>query len=138
MKKLIVLLLLAAFPAWGTWKPEYGKEPQAVQDWFSTAAPPVVGAARLGISSCCEKSERFVTKFVGGPNDSWAYYTNPACVTVGCPLAPIPDDVIETNGIHSLNPKDDNLPQFQEMRRQGVLFIWQGKPTCFWPPEGGI
>lgn len=130
-----ILLCAAIFPASATWKPEYGKNPAAVQEWFKQAAPPLAGAARLGIGRCCERAERLMTKFVAGAAGDWSYYPDPNCTHAGCALLPIPNDVVHNEPIRALDPKDNDLPEFQAMRREGVLFIWNGAPSCFWPPD---
>lgn len=134
---LAVVVVLAA-PVKATWKPEYGKEPQAIQNWFKAAKPTPVAGARLGIWYCCEQAERLVTRFVASAAGEWSYYPDPNCSHKGCALLPIPNDVVQNEPIRALDPKDNDLPQFAQMRREGVLFIWQGKPTCFWPPEPSI
>lgn len=121
-----------------TWKPEYSKVPQPVIDWFK--AQLVKGGAkghayqRLGIVECCEHAERLRTKFVAIPGQEWMYYPDPNCITKGCMLLPIPDDVTHEEEIHALKPEDDNLPEFIEMRKEGVIMIYNGQPSCFWPP----
>lgn len=124
-------------PAHATWRPEYAKNPQAVRDWFVAATPTKAAGARLGIATCCEQAERLMTRFVGAGTE-WSYYPDPDCAHKGCKLLPIPNDVVHEEPIRALDPADNDLPEFKAMRREGVLFIWNGKPTCFWPPEGGI
>jgi hypothetical protein len=133
-----IVLIVTANTAGATWKPEYKNNPQAVQDWFQAAKPPLTGAARLGISLCCNDAERLMTKFVPSRNGDWSFYPDPACTHAGCKLLPIPNDVVHDDTVHAIDPKDDALPEFEAMRREGVLFIWQGKPSCFWPPRSGI
>jgi hypothetical protein len=120
-----------------TWKPSYGESPAAVQQWFRSAEIMPAARARLGVYTCCEQAERLMTKFVGTGTE-WSYYPDPNCTHNGCALLPIPNDVVHEEPIRAIDPKDDDLPEFQAMRSEGVLFIWNGKPTCFWPPEGGI
>ena len=134
----LLFLDLALKPAAATWKPEYGKSPLAVQDWFKGARTTPQAALRLNFSYCCEQAERLRTKFIGRANGEWSYYPDPGCTKTGCALLPIPNDVIHDDPIKANDPKDDNLPEFEAMRREGVLFIYGGRPTCFWPPEGGI
>jgi hypothetical protein len=74
-------------------------------------------------------------KFVADAEGDWSYYPDPKCTTKECPLTPIPNDIVHQDGIHALNPYDDRLPEFDQMRREGVLFIYQDQPACFWPPE---
>lgn len=134
----LIAFLELVLPAHATFQPEYAKSPQAVRDWFATAETTRAVTIRLGIHTCCAQSERLMTKFVGGAGNDWSYYTDPSCTHKGCALLPIPNDVVHDEPIKALNPADNDLPEFKEMRREGVLFIWNGVPTCFWPPEGGI
>lgn len=129
---LLALAFCSIRPVHATWKPEYALEPQAVQDWFANANMPHCQGAGC---SCCKTAERFMTKFVATKGNEWSYYTDANCTHKGCELKPIPDEVVHDEEIHAADPKDDALPQFQEMRQQGVLFIFYGKPRCFWPPE---
>lgn len=130
----LVLLLILVTPAYATWKPQYDKNPEPVKEWFVAATPTKAAGARLGIATCCEQAERLMTKFVGAGTE-WSYYPDPNCTHAGCSLLPIPNDVVHEQPIKALDPKDDGLDEFKAMRREGVLFIWNGKPTCFWPPE---
>lgn len=75
------------------------------------------------------------TKFVGEKGKEWSYYPDPNGMVKGCTLLPIPDWVTHDEDIHVLNGYDDRLPEFNQMRREGVLFIYKDKPSCFWPPE---
>jgi hypothetical protein len=126
-----------------TWKPEYAKNPPAVTAWFKEARVPggcdnsqkAKAWNRLGICGCCEHADRLKTKFVADAEGEWSYYPNPECTTKECPRKPIPNDIVHQDGIHALNPYDDRLPEFDQMRREGVLFIYEGQPACFWPPE---
>jgi hypothetical protein len=126
-----------------TWKPEYAKNPPAVTAWFKEARVPggcdnsqkAKAWNRLGICGCCEHADRLKTKFVADAEGDWSYYPGPGCPTKGCPLKPIPNDIVHQDGIHALNSYDDPLPEFDQMRREGVLFIYQDQPACFWPPE---
>lgn len=114
-----------------TYKNEYAKNPPAVSAWFKEAH--VKGACDA--SGCCEFADRLHTKFVGEKGKEWFYYPDPNCTTKGCQLLPIPDWVTHEDGIHALNGYDDTLPEFNRMRREGVLFIHRDKPSCFWSPE---
>jgi hypothetical protein len=53
----------------------------------------------------------------------------------GLPTSAHPDWVTHDEGTHGLNGFDDTLPEFDPMRREGILFIYKGKPSCFKPPE---
>jgi hypothetical protein len=128
------VLILIAIPAAATWKPEYGASPPAVQSWFRQAQVTQEAQKRIHFQNCCDQSDRFDTQFRVDRNtagDSWYFREGDKWVR-------IPDDVIHYDQIRAANPKDDALPEFEQMRREGVLFIYGGKPTCFWPPEGGI
>lgn len=142
---LVATLFIWAFltVARATWKPEYASNPPAVTAWFKEAR--VAGGCdssdkarawhRLGICGCCENADRLRTKFVAAASGDWSYYPDPNCTTKGCALKPIPDDVVHEDEIHAANGFDDTLPEFDAMRREGVLFIYQGEPSCFWPPD---
>jgi len=134
----IVLLFVAVVAANATWKPEFATSPPAVREWFKGAITTPAARQRLGIYHCCEQAERLRTKFVLSAGHDWSYYPNPECVTAGCELRPLPNDIVHEDPIRALDPADDGLPEFQAMRREGVLFIWNGNPSCFWPPESGI
>jgi hypothetical protein len=129
-----LIFISATLPAAATWKQEYGKSSLAVQEWFKNAELPKEGQKRLHFVKCCDQSDRFKTTFSvdrSTAGDAWFYEVDGKWVR-------IPDDVIHSDEIHARNPQDDSLPEFQQMRREGVLFVYNGKPTCFWPPEGGI
>lgn len=97
------------------------------------------GSTSLPWISCCDHADRLRTKFVGtGNGDVWYYYPDPTCTHKGCRLVRIPDDVIHPEEIKALDPKDDQLPEFDQMREEGVLMIFAGQITCFWPPQTGI
>lgn len=141
--RVSVILSLMTLSTQATWKPDYAKNPPAVTAWFKEAR--VAGGCdssakakawhRLGICGCCEKADRFKTKFVAQATGDWSYYTDPNCTAKGCPTRSIPNDIVHQEGIHALNGSDDALPEFDQMRREGVLFIYNGQPACFWPPE---
>lgn len=117
-----------------TWKREYANTPQAVQQWFRSARLTDAARKRFGFQNCCDQSDRYETRFrvdKQTAGDAWFYQVDGNWVR-------IPDDVIHSDEIHAKDPKDDALPEFEQMRREGVLFIYDGKPTCFWPPQGGI
>lgn len=136
--RVLVCLLLLVTVAHATWKPEYSQSPPSVQEWFRAAPLTNEAKKHFPFPVCCEQAERLMTKFVGHRGGEWSYYPDPNCTTAGCKLLPIPDYVVHEDPIRALNPKDDGLIEFEEMRRQGVLFIYQGVPTCFWPPEPSI
>lgn len=127
---------ISVSPGHATYKPEYDKNPEAVKEWFKMARTTPQAGQRLDIYYCCEQAERLRTKFVASKNGEWAYFPDPNCVTSNCKTMTIPNDIVHSEGIKAKNLDDDKLPQFDAMRREGVLFIYNGVPTCFWPPEG--
>lgn len=132
--KSALILIAATLPALATWKPEYAATPLVVQQWFRNAETTKESRKRLTFNKCCDHSDRYETKFKvdrSTAGDSWYFLVDGEWVR-------IPDDVIHDDEIHASNPKDDALPEFAQMRREGVLFIYNGQPTCFWPPQGGI
>lgn len=134
----LIVGLIMVHPAGATWKPEYAKNPQAVQDWFRAQMLTPEAQKHFVFTSCCDDAERLMTKFVGSPGHEWSYYPDPACDHAGCKLLPIPHYAEHIEGISALNPKDDNLPEFEAMRAEGILMIYAGEVTCFWMPEGSI
>ena len=124
-----------------TYKPEYDKVPDAVKSWFE--AQHVKGPCdqsgmayhKLGICGCCKNADRLMTKFVANKDQQWSYYPDPACTVKGCTLLPIPDYITHDEGIHAENPLNERMPEFEQMRREGVLFVYRGQAACFYPPE---
>jgi hypothetical protein len=130
---LIIAICVMAAPAAATWRPEYAKSPPSVQQWFKDAPVTAVGQRRLGFKNCCDQSDRFDTQFRvdrASAGDSWYFRDDKGN------WQRIPDDVIHDDEIHAAKAEDDALPEFEQMRREGVLFIYGGRPTCFWPPQG--
>ncbi len=131
---LAIAGVLLVAPAGATWKPEYGSSPPSVHAWYRHAQVTEAARGRFGFQNCCDKSDRFETKFRvdrATAGDAWYYLVDGQWVRIA-------DDVIHSDEIHAIDPKDDALPEFEQMRREGVLFIYNGNPTCFWPPQGGI
>jgi len=140
---VLMAIVFGVCVTWGgkaaaTYKPEYAKNPPSVQEWFKSAQLTPQARARLFIAGCCEHADRLRTKFVPRSDGEWSFYPDPNCTAAGCQLLPIPSDTIHEDTIRAFDPKDDGLPEFDAMRREGVLFIWNGQVTCFWPPEPGI
>jgi len=124
-------------PAQATWKPEYAKENPKVIEWFKTAKLTPAAYKRLHYDNCCEKADRLMTKFVPPADkygeDRWFYYADPNCTIKGCKLVLIPSDTIHYEGFPKA--KDGEEDPFKQLKIEGVLFIYYGKVTCFWPPE---
>lgn len=139
-RNLIRLFVLISMfgAANATYKPEFKDAPLPVQQWFQIQGLTPSAAKRLHIVTCCDHADRFKTKFVATGDGHWYYYADQLCQKEGCKLTQIPDDTIHQEGIQAINPKDDDLPEFKQMRAEGVLMIWNGQITCFWPPQTGI
>lgn len=79
-------------------------------------------------ASCCDHTDRVQTQFRVGKgahgDDEW-WFLDPKDNTWKI----IPRSVIHEEA-------DPTMPL--QLRTEGVLFIYFGIPTCFWPPEGGI
>ena len=78
-------------------------------------------------TSCCDHTDRVQTQFrvdKSTGKDQW-WWLDPKDSTWKL----IPEDIIHEE-------YDPSMPE--QLRREGVLFVYQGKPTCFWYPEGGI
>ena len=106
------------------WKPEYGAQPQSVQNWYKEQKMTDETWKRLGSpswKSCCDGGDVFKTQFrVGKDNsDQWWYLTKAGV------WKQVPPDVIHW-GEHAPSG-------------QATLFIrWTGQELCFYPPEEGI
>lgn len=115
------ILATLIVPSEARWKPEYASQPQEVRDWYASRQLTEAARARFGFQSCCDKSDVVDTKFkvnktTGG--DEWFWWD-------GKSWQQVPPDIIH---------KDENAPG-----GQAVLFaLPDGRPTCFYPPEGGI
>lgn len=101
---------------------------------------------RLNLRGCCDEADRLKTKFIPSRDGDWSYYPDPECTRAGCPLLPIPSDVLEytpiappPGSLTGLSQAEiaDVLAIFARMRMEGVLFIHKGRPSCFWPPQHG-
>jgi len=130
----LVAFLLGATEAGATWKPEYANQHPNVSKWFQDAQLTPAAKRRLKYDDCCKNADRLRTKVIPAKDrdgeDVWLYYANPNCIKNGCKLAVIPADTIH----------DDPIPggsEFAQLRAEGVLFIYDGKVTCFWKPEAG-
>lgn len=128
---VLVVLMTGAFwnSAWSTWAPT-GKEDPATKRWFEQAKLTPEACARLMIASChcCAKADRFKTEFrtereqspgVNRWKDVWYY-------KVGDVWIKVPEDIIHW---------EDDAAMPVQLKIEGVLFIYNGNPTCFWPPR---
>ncbi len=131
----IFLAVIAAYfcvglgSASATWVPT-GKEDAETTLWFSLAKLTPAACARLKVIGClcCAKADRVKTTFrvekrrVDGTDkweDVWYYEVENKWLE-------IPNDIIHY--------EDDPLMPPQ-LKLEGVLFIYNGNLSCFWPPQ---
>lgn len=118
---LMLCVLVVPTATRATWKPEYASQPQAVRDWYREAELTPAAQERFPFKKCCDKSEVVKTRFEvdrSSGRDVWLYEASTG------EMRRIPDDIIHWN---------EHAPGGQP-----TLFIYSGKETCFFPPEGGI
>jgi hypothetical protein len=114
----IVILLPVASQA--RWKPQYASAPQEVQDWYKSRKLTEAAAKRFAFKSCCDGSDKVETQFRvdrATGEDKWYYQKDGQWMEV-------PPDVIWW---------DEHSPT-----GEAILFAVDGKPTCFFPPRGGL
>lgn len=113
--------LLVGSQGWAFWKEEYANLPQSTRNWFKNAELTPAARRRLNNwTKCCDHADWFRTKFKPGERtDEWFYEYEPG------KWKKIPQDVIHYE-------RDPSMPD--DIRREGVLFIYNGYETCFWPP----
>ena len=114
----IVTLLPVASQA--KWKPQYASASQEVQDWYKSRKLTEAAAKRFAFKSCCDGSDKVETQFRvdrATGEDKWYYQKDGQWMEV-------PPDVIW---------RDEHSPT-----GEAILFAVDGKPTCFFPPRGGL
>ena len=102
------------------WKPQYASAPQEVQDWYKSRKLTDAAAKRFAFKSCCDGSDKVETQFRvdrATGEDKWYYQKDDQWIEV-------PPDVIWW---------DEHSPT-----GEAILFAVDGKPTCFFPPRGGL
>jgi hypothetical protein len=112
--------LLACTPAFATWKPEYAQLPQEVQDWYANAELTPEAQQRFAFKKCCAKSEVVKTQFhvsKATAGDEWFWLD-------GETWKRVPPDIIHWN---------EHAPGGEP-----TLFVYDGRETCFFPPDAGI
>jgi hypothetical protein len=112
------LILLTAKYAGATWKPDYANSPPEWIAWFNSAQLTDQARTRFAFRNCCERADRFKTAF-RIESGRWRYLNGNA-------WKDIPEDIIH----YEIDPK---MPE--QLKREGVLFIYNNQETCFWPPE---
>jgi len=117
---IAAILFCGATGAYARWKPEYANAPQAVQDWYKTRQLTKAAEERFAFKSCCDNSDKVETQFKvdkANGDDEWYWLKDGRWQLV-------PGDVIHW---------DEHAPDGEP-----VLFVYNGRETCFFPPEGGL
>ena len=112
------LILLAAKYANATWKPDYAHSPPGWLDWFSQAELTDQARKRFPFKTAVNGS--IASRLPSGLK------VDGGAISVNGQWRDIPDDVI-----HYEN--DPKMPEL--LKQEGVLFIYNGAETCFWPPQ---
>jgi hypothetical protein len=102
------------------WKPQYAAASQEVQDWYKSRKLTDAAAKRFAFKSCCDGSDKVETQFRvdrATGEDKWYYQKDGQWIEV-------PPDVIWW---------DEHSPT-----GEAIMFAVDGKPTCFFPPRGGL
>lgn len=141
---LIVLLFMMAIagrraPAHDSL--HYIQAPPDWQKWFGEAVTTQESRARLAAQgfpypSCCNHADRVKAEFriVKDPSDplgyrdEWWYLKKATDPMHADEWVKIPNDVIH-------HEDDPNMPG--QLKVEGVLFVYNGIITCFWPPQEG-
>jgi hypothetical protein len=148
--------------AGATWKPEFSKHSAALRSWFQVAQPTPLARLEFGIFYCCEQAERVKTKFnlvQGDDGEQW-WMECGADVVVFCQenhkqngeWVRIPEKIIHHEGIKTPGEwvgrsgergivgdveREQVEAEFEQLRMDGVLFVFGGHLVCFWPPDFG-
>lgn len=143
----VALVLWAVFvtPAHAHGMPEFAQLTPDEQNWMGEASTtlrsrPELAAKGFVWPSCCNHGDRVLAKLrsVKGPDgyeDEW-WYLKKGDETQTDEWVRIPNDVIHTEEDEAEDAKMKNKMSPQ-LRTEGVLFIYNGLVTCFWPPEEG-
>lgn len=110
----------------------YVQAPADWQKWFGEAKTTEESRPRLAAQgfvwhSCCNRADRVTTQFRVSENkpyaDEWHY------------LDPVTQrwTKLENDIIHYED--DPKMPT--QLKVEGVLFVYNGVPTCFWAPQEG-
>jgi hypothetical protein len=111
--KLVYLLLASAalLPATSQakWKPQYASNSPEIRDWYKSRKLTDAAAKRFAFKSCCDGSDKVETQF----------------------------KVDKATGDDKWYYQNDG--EWVEVSTgEAVLFAVYGKPTCFFPPRGGL
>lgn len=98
-------------------------------DWMKrqTVNPEAQQKLAIPYSSCCDHADRVKTEFRVDKDtrgDTW-WYLDPS----DGQWKRIPNEIVHEEADATMPP---------QLRTEGVLFVYDGKPTCFWAPEGGL
>lgn len=125
--------------------PEFAQLTPDEQNWMGEASTTERSRHRLAKEgfvwhSCCNHGDRVLAKLrsIKGPDgyeDEWYYLKNGDEVRTD-EWVKIPNDVIHTEEDLPADSKMKNKMSPQ-LRSEGVLFVYNGVVTCFWPPEEG-
>ena len=145
-----------------TMKPEFATHSAALRAWFKLAKPTEWAEKQFQLQYCCEQAERVHVKFAQ-PNreveEWWAQCTDD--IAQFCSIrgkktgewVQIPPGIIHHEPIKTPKefPASDGSKgvvgdvesaqvelEFQQLRIEGVLFVYRGNFVCFWPPESEI
>jgi hypothetical protein len=126
-KNLYGLLLSPPPKVWAVeWRPEYAQNAPEWQEWFKRAEVTKRAQSRFNWKSCCEHADRVKTQYrvnrVNGEDEWW--FLDPKTDK----WVAIPEYVIHF---------EDDATMPKQLKAEGVLFVYNGIVTCFWPPEGG-
>lgn len=109
----------------------YIQAPPDWQKWFSEAKTTEQSRARLAAQgfvwhSCCNHADRVKTRFrvnrESGADEWW--YLDPKTEA----WVRLENDIIH-------HEDDPTMPP--QLKVEGVLFVYNGVPTCFWAPQEG-
>jgi hypothetical protein len=117
---MLAAMSLMPVASQGRWKPQYAAASQEVQDWYKSRKLTDAAAKRFAFKSCCDGSDKVETQFrVDGAKgeDKWYYQKDGQWIEV-------PPDVIWWDEHSSTG--------------EAIMFAVDGKPTCFFPPRGGL
>jgi hypothetical protein len=117
---MLATAILLPVASQAKWKPQYASAPQEVQDWYKSRKLTDAAAKRFAFKSCCDGSDKVETQFRvdrATGEDKWYYQKDDQWIEV-------PPDVIWW---------DEHSPT-----GEAILFAVDGKPTCFFPPRGGL
>jgi hypothetical protein len=102
------------------WKPQYAEASPEIQNWYKSRRLTEAARNRFAFASCCDDSDKVETQFKvdkATGDDEWFYLQDNQWLKV-------PADIIWW---------DEHSPT-----GEAVLFAIDGKPTCFFPPRGGL